>query len=141
MNLNMPQFPNPVDIAKQAGKYVGNIAREARDVPTAIGSAARAVGNAIKSPNDPQLMNKQTLGNAADNLKNQYKEVAGSLIGRIGSPSSKYDEYGSLGREGNSGYYSSRKGAYKNKDGEAPEDTYNTLTGKTTPARSGRWGK
>jgi hypothetical protein len=138
MNLNSPQFPNPLNVAKQAGKYVGNIVREVRDVPTAIGSTARAVAGKIANPND--VFAKQNFSGGIDNMKNQIKEVGGAAIGRIGSPSSTY-EGGSLNSKGNSGYYSERKGAYKNRDGEAPQPTTNTLTGKTTPARSNRMGK
>jgi hypothetical protein len=124
----------------QFGKYLGNIAREVRDIPTAIGTSARSV----VSPKWMHTANsgKDAIDMPTQNFKTQISDVVGALRGRIGSPSDTYskpiDKTTSNYNSVSSGY-SPRKGAYINGGGEAAQPTTNTFTGKTTyPKNSGR---
>lgn len=82
---------NPVDragnAARSVGNYIGNIAREIRDVPTAFGTNLSLIkNNAIKttSQNDPMSVAGEK------NVYKQIKEVGGSLVGKPGVRSDQY---------------------------------------------------
>jgi hypothetical protein len=118
----------------QFGKYLGNIAREVRDIPTAIGTSAKSVTN-------PKWMHTANPGTSSafdmptQNFKTQISDVIGAVKGRIGSPSDTYSkpiDKNTSNYNNISGGYSPRKGAYTNGGGEVPQPTTNTFTGKTT---------
>jgi hypothetical protein len=78
------QFGNA---AKSVGNYFGNIAREARDVPTAFGTNISMVkGNALKttSQNNPMSVAGEK------NVFKQVKEVGGAFLGNKGTRSDQY---------------------------------------------------
>lgn len=77
------QFAN---IAKGVGNYVGNIARNVRDVPTAVGTNIQ-----IARKGGADAMQGKPLDVAGhSNLVNQVKEVAGALVGNPGTRSDQY---------------------------------------------------
>jgi hypothetical protein len=82
---------NPIDragnAARSVGNYIGNLAREVRDVPTAFGTNISLVkNNAIKttSQNNPMSVAGEK------NVFKQIKEVGGAIIGKPGSRSDQY---------------------------------------------------
>jgi hypothetical protein len=82
---------NPIDragnAARSVGNYIGNLAREIRDVPTAFGTnLSLAKNKAIKttSQNDPMSVAGE------NNVYKQIKEVGGALIGKSGVRSDQY---------------------------------------------------
>lgn len=82
---------NPIDragnAARSVGNYIGNIAREIRDVPTAFGTNISLVkNNAIKttSQNNPMSVAGEK------NVFNQIKEVGGAIVGKPGVRSDQY---------------------------------------------------
>ena len=75
----------------KVGGYFGNIAREVRDVPTAVGTTAwESFDRSTSRPgfNQTQLNNSVKAGN---NMTTQLKEVAKSVIGQRGTRSDKYN--------------------------------------------------
>jgi hypothetical protein len=84
---------NPIDragnAARSVGNYIGNLAREIRDVPTAFGTNISLVkNNAIKTTkqNDPMSAAGE------NNVFKQIKEVGGALIGKSGDRSDQYSK-------------------------------------------------
>jgi type II secretory pathway pseudopilin PulG len=71
---------NPIDragnAARSVGNYISNVAREYRDVPTAIGTSINSYG-----------MGNPESGFAKNNLINQVKEAGKSLVGKKGKGS------------------------------------------------------
>ena len=79
------QFGN---VVKGVGSYLGGIAREARDIPTAFGTNAKvgSTSGALKSVYASDPINKR----AENNLTSQIKEVGGSFLGNKGTRSDQY---------------------------------------------------
>ena len=79
------QFGNAV---KSVGGYFGNIAREARDIPTAFSTNAKVgfTPGALKSVYASDPINKR----AENNLTSQVKEVGGAFLGKSGTRSDQY---------------------------------------------------
>lgn len=79
------QFGN---VVKGVGNYIGGIAREARDVPTAFGTNAKvgSTSGALKSVYASDPINKR----AENNLTSQIKEVGGAFLGKSGTRSDQY---------------------------------------------------
>jgi hypothetical protein len=91
----VPQFLNPVNAVKRVGNYVGNIAREARDVPTAIGTGMWSSfdrQNSRPGYNQTQVNNSISAGR---NTNSQIKDVFQAIGGQTGQPrSDQYDNKG-----------------------------------------------
>lgn len=89
------QFPNPINAVKRVGNYVGNIAREARDVPTAIGTGMWSSfdrQNSRPGYNQTQVNNSVSAGK---NTTSQVKDVFQAIGGQTGQPrSDQYDKSG-----------------------------------------------
>jgi hypothetical protein len=78
------QFGNA---AKSVGNYFGNIAREARDVPTAFGTNLSIVkNNALKSTKQSDPMNVA----GEKNVYKQVGEVGKAILGKSGTRSDQY---------------------------------------------------
>jgi hypothetical protein len=78
------QFGN---VAKKVGGYVGGIAREARDVPTAFGTNLSIVKNralTTTAQNNPLSVAGE------NNVYKQVKEVGGAFLGNKGTRSDQY---------------------------------------------------
>ena len=82
---------NPIDragnAARSVGNYIGNMAREVRDVPTAFGTNLSMVKNrALKttSQNDPMSVAGE------NNVYKQVKDVGGAILGKSGTRSDQY---------------------------------------------------
>lgn len=91
----VPQFLNPINAVKSAGNYIGNIAREARDVPTAIGTGMWSSfdrQNSRPGYNQTQINNSNM---ASKNTTNQIGQVFKAIGGKTGqSRSDQYDNKG-----------------------------------------------
>jgi hypothetical protein len=91
----VPQFLNPINAVKSAGNYIGNIAREARDVPTAIGTGMWSSfdrQNSRPGYNQTQINNSRM---ASQNTTNQIGQVFKAIGGKTGQPrSDQYDNKG-----------------------------------------------
>ena len=85
------QFGNA---AKKVGGYVGNIVREARDIPTALGTGA---WSSFEQQNSRPGYNQKEIGNSikADaNNRKQIGEVFGAFAGKKGTRSDQYNAKG-----------------------------------------------
>ena len=72
--------------------YVGNAARELRDVPTAAGTLAKTIQNVKPSQGGgtPTVQSQRAIGQAGSNLGKQIKEVGSALIsGKSGTTSAQ----------------------------------------------------
>jgi hypothetical protein len=86
---------NPI---RSVGNYIGNLAREVRDVPTAFGTnISMAKNNALKTTSQNNPMNVA----GEKNVLTQIKEVGGALIGKPGARSDQYKK--------STGYVSGKK--------------------------------
>ena len=88
------QFPNPVNAIKKAGNYVGNIAREARDIPTAIGTG---MWSSFDRQNSRPGYNQTQISNsikAGANTNKQIGEVFKAVGGKSGTRSDQYNAKG-----------------------------------------------
>jgi hypothetical protein len=84
---------NPI---RSVGNYIGNIAREVRDIPTAFGTnVSMAKNRATTGQNDPMSVAGE------NNVYKQVKEVGGALIGKPGARSDQYKK--------STGYVSGKK--------------------------------
>jgi hypothetical protein len=73
---------NPV---RAVGNYIGGIAREIRDVPTAFGTNASIAKNTtVTGPKDPMNVAGEK------NVYKQVKEVGGAFLGKSGTRSDQY---------------------------------------------------
>lgn len=90
------QFPNPVNAIKKAGNYVGNIAREARDIPTAIGTG---LWSSFDRQNSGPANRQVTVDNSTKagwNTRRQVKDVFQAIGGDTGGTRS--DQYNAKGK-------------------------------------------
>ena len=72
-------------IVKGVGGYLGGIAREARDIPTAFGTNASIAKNTtVTGPKDPLNVAGEK------NVYKQVKEVGGAFLGNKGTRSDQY---------------------------------------------------
>ena len=80
------QFPNPINAAKKVGNYVGNIAREARDIPTAIGTGLWSSfdrENSRPGYNQTQVDNSTKAGwNTRAQVKDVFQAIGGDTSGK-----------------------------------------------------------
>ena len=80
------QFGN---VVKGVGNYLGGIAREARDVPTAFGTNVSIAKNtAVTGPKAPLNVAGES------NVYKQVKEVGGAFLGKSGTRSDQYSPKG-----------------------------------------------
>lgn len=95
MLLNKSQFPNPINAAKKVGNYIGNVYREARDIPTAIGTG---MWSSFEQQNSGPATRQTNLDNAIKsnwNTRRQVKDVFQAIGGQTGqSRSDQYDAKG-----------------------------------------------
>ena len=89
------QFPNPINAAKKVGNYVGNIAREARDVPTAIGTGLWSSFERQNSGPANLQKNVDNSVRAGWNTRRQVKDVFQAIGGDTGGTRS--DQYNAKG--------------------------------------------
>lgn len=82
----IPGVSQFADILTKSSRYVGNVARELRDVPTAFGTNISIAKNtAVKGPKDPLSVAGEK------NVYKQVKEVGGAFLGK--NPGSSSDQY------------------------------------------------
>jgi hypothetical protein len=71
--------------ARSVGGYISNLAREARDIPTAFGTNVSIVKNTtVTGPKDPLSVAGEK------NVFKQVKEVGGAFLGNKGTRSDQY---------------------------------------------------
>jgi hypothetical protein len=71
--------------ARSVGGYISNLAREARDIPTAFGTNVSIVKNTtVTGPKDPLSVAGEK------NVFKQIKEVGGAFLGNKGTRSDQY---------------------------------------------------
>ena len=88
------QFPNPINAAKKVGGYLGNVVREARDIPTAIGTG---LWSSFEQQNSRPGYNQKEIANskmASANTSKQIGETFKSLAGKSGTRSDQYNAKG-----------------------------------------------
>lgn len=90
---------NPIDRAGSAvrsvGNYIGNVAREVRDVPTAIGTG---IWSSFERQNSRPGYNQKEINNstsAGKNTNSQIKDVFQAIGGKTGQARS--DQYNAKG--------------------------------------------
>ena len=72
--------------------YVGNVARELRDIPTAAGTLAKTIQNVKPSQGGgtPTAKSQRAIGAASVNLGKQIKEIGSAVIsGKSGTTSAQ----------------------------------------------------
>lgn len=89
------QFPNPINAAKKVGNYVGNIAREARDIPTAIGTGVWSSFDFENSRPGKRQTQADNSTRAGWNTKAQVKDVFQAIGGDTSGKRS--DQYNAKG--------------------------------------------
>jgi hypothetical protein len=73
------------NVARSVGGYISNLAREARDIPTAFGTNVSIVKNTtVTGPKDPLSVAGEK------NVYKQVKEVGGAFLGNKGTRSDQY---------------------------------------------------